>query len=171
MAQEDGTIQANEPYTNGVDTLPQVGLITQYVKDLSFENPNAPAVFQWQGQPQIDVQFNIGSDKVGEDVFEVALKIEVKAVADEGTAFHVELLYAALFGLRNVPEDQIQPFMLAEAPRLIFPFARRVLADAVRDGGFPPLMLDPIDFGALFQQQVAAAAAEQAGEGGIIGHA
>lgn len=153
MAEENGTIQANETLSNGADNLPQVGLITQYVKDMSFENPNAPTVFQWQTQPQIDVQFNIGSDKVGEDVFEVVLKIEVKAVASEGTAFAVELSYGALFGLRNVPEDQIQPFLLAEAPRLVFPFARRVLADAVRDGGFPPLLLDPIDFGALYQAQ------------------
>jgi preprotein translocase subunit SecB len=138
---------------NGADTAPQIALISQYVKDMSFENPNAPAVYQWQEQPQIDVQFNIGAERVADDVLEIALKIEVKAVAPQGTAFAVELLYAALFGMRNVPEDQVQPFMLAEAPRLIFPFARRVLADAIRDGGFPPLLLDPIDFGALYLQQ------------------
>ncbi|MGE4321560.1 MAG: protein-export chaperone SecB [Sphingobium sp.] len=141
---------------NGADTGPAIALISQYVKDLSFENPNAPAVYQWQDQPQIDVQFNIGADKVGDDVVEVALKIEVKATTGNGTAFAVDLLYAALFGMRNVPEDQMQPFMLAEAPRLLFPFARRVLADAVRDGGFPPLLLDPIDFGALYMQQAQA---------------
>lgn len=138
---------------NGADTNPSIALISQYVKDLSFENPNAPAVYQWQEQPQIDVQFNIGAERVADDVIEVALKIDVKATATQGAAFAVELLYAALFGMRNVPEDQMQPFMLAEAPRLIFPFARRVLADAIRDGGFPPLLLDPIDFGALYLQQ------------------
>lgn len=143
--------------SNGADTTPQIGLITQYVKDLSFENPNAPAVYQWQTQPNIDVQFNIGADQVAEDVHEVALKIEVKATTTDGTAFAVELVYAGLFGMRNVPEDQIQPFMLAEAPRLLFPFARRILSDAVRDGGFPPLMLDPIDFQALYLQQAQAA--------------
>lgn len=141
---------------NGADTGPAIALISQYVKDMSFENPNAPAVYQWQDQPQIDVQFNIGADKVGDEVVEVALKIEVKATTGNGTAFAVDLLYAALFGMRNVPDDQMQPFMLAEAPRLLFPFARRVLADAVRDGGFPPLLLDPIDFGALYMQQAEA---------------
>lgn len=153
MADEVDTNFTVNSQMNGADTAPQIALISQYVKDLSFENPNAPACYQWQDQPQIDVQFNIGADKVGDEVLEVSLKIEVKAVAPQGTSFAVELLYAALFGMRNVPEDQVQPFMLAEAPRLIFPFARRVLADAIRDGGFPPLLLDPIDFGALYLQQ------------------
>jgi preprotein translocase subunit SecB len=150
----------NDVAPNGADTQPQIGLITQYVKDLSFENPNAPAVYQWQNQPNIDVQFNIGADTLGDDLHEVSLRIDIKATTDAGTAFAVELVYGALFGMRNVPEDQIQPFLLAEAPRLTFPFARRVLADAVRDGGFPPLLLDPIDFGALYQQQAQAALAQ-----------
>jgi preprotein translocase subunit SecB len=150
--------EALEPLPNGEDTTPQVGLISQYVKDFSFENPNAPAVYQWQGQPQIDVQFNIGANQAAEDVHEVVLKIDVKAVAADQTAFQVELAYAGLFGLRNIPDDQVQPFLLAEAPRLLFPFARRVLADAVRDGGFAPLMLEPIDFGALYMQQAEASA-------------
>jgi preprotein translocase subunit SecB len=153
----------DDTLANGADELPQIGLIAQYVKDLSFENPNAPNVFSWQSQPNIDVQFNIGSDKVADDVHEVALKITVKAVADNGTAFAVELVYAGLFGIRNIPDEQIQPFLYAEAPRLMFPFARRVLADAVRDGGFPPLLLDPIDFGGLYAQQLQAQAAAQAG--------
>ena len=150
----------NEPLANGEDTSPTVGVISQYVKDMSFENPNAPEVFQWQGQPQIDVQFNIGANQVGDDVHEVILKIEVKATSEDKVAFQVELSYAGLFGLRNIPEDQMQPFLLAEAPRIIFPFARRVLADAVRDGGFTPLMLEPIDFAALYIQQAEAAAAQ-----------
>ncbi len=148
-----------EVVPNGEDTAPQVGVISQYVKDLSFENPNAPAVFQWQEQPQIDVQFNIGANQVADDVHEVVLKIDVKATAEKQVAFQVELSFAGLFGLRNIPEDQLQPFLLAEAPRIIFPFARRVLADAVRDGGFPPLMLEPIDFAALYLQQAGAQAA------------
>ncbi|MEP6786040.1 MAG: protein-export chaperone SecB [Sphingomonadales bacterium] len=143
----------DEPLSNGADTAPQAGLISQYVKDLSFENPNAPAVYQWQGQPQIDIQFNIASGQVGEDAFEVILKVEVKATAADKVAFQVELSYAGLFAIRNIPADQMQPFLLAEAPRILFPFARRVLADAVRDGGFPPLLLDPIDFGQLYMAQ------------------
>ena len=155
----------NAPLPNGDDTLPAVGVISQYVKDLSFENPNAPAVFQWQGQPQIDVGFNIGNEQVGDEVYEVSLKINVVAKTEEKTAFQVELVYAGLFGIRNVPEDQLAPILLAQGPAMLFPFARRVLADAVRDGGFPPLMLDPIDFGALFMQQ-AEMAAQQAAEAG-----
>ena len=164
----DETDHITSSIGNGIDTAPQIALISQYVKDLSFENPNAPAVYQWQDQPQIDVQFNIGADKVGEEVVEVALKVEVKATAPQGAAFAVELLYAGLFGMRNVPEDQAQPFLLAEAPRLLFPFARRVLADAIRDGGFPPLLLDPIDFGGLYLQQ---AEQMQATAGEPAGHA
>jgi preprotein translocase subunit SecB len=139
---------------NGEDTSPAIGLISQYVKDLSFENPNAPAVYQWQDAPQIDVQFNIAADSVGDNLFEVSLKIDVTSKTDQGTSFVVDLKYAGLFGVRNVPEDQLQPFFLAEAPRILFPFARRVVADAVRDGGFPPLLLEPIDFHGLFAQQV-----------------
>jgi preprotein translocase subunit SecB len=152
-----------EPLANGEDTAPAVGVISQYVKDLSFENPNAPAVYQWQGQPNIDVQFNIGANQVADDVHEVALKIEVKATAADKVAFQVEIVYAGLFGLRNIPEDQLQPFLLAEAPRILFPFARRVLADTVRDGGFAPLMLEPIDFAALYIAQAEAAGAQGTG--------
>ncbi len=146
----------DETLANGEDTAPAAGLIMQYIKDLSFENPNAPAVYQWQGQPQIDVQFNIGASDAGEDMHEVILKIEIRAAAADKVAFQVELAYAGLFALRNIPDDQVQPFLLAEAPRLLFPFARRVVADVVRDGGFPPLMLDPIDFGALYMSQAEA---------------
>ena len=150
MSEETG---ANETMANGEDHLPQVALIAQYVKDLSFENPNAPGIYQAPEQPKIDVQFNIGSQEVGDDVHEVALKMDVSAIAADKTAFRVELLYAGLFALKNIPADQLQPFLLAEAPRLLFPFARRVLSDAIRDGNFPPLLLEPIDFGALYMQQ------------------
>ena len=154
--------QINEPLPNGEDTMPAVGVISQYVKDLSFENPNAPAVFQWQGQPQIDVNFNIGNTQVGDDVHEVSLKVNVLAKSADKTVFQVELVYAGLFGIRNIPEDQMAPILLAQAPTMLFPFARRILANAVRDGGFPPLMLDPIDFGTLFLQQAELAAQQQA---------
>jgi preprotein translocase subunit SecB len=161
----DGTVTTTLP--NGEDTAPQVGLLAQYVKDLSFENPNAPGIYQVQEQPQIDVQFNIGSAGVGDELYEVTLKIEVKAAFDKQVAFQVELDYAGLFGVRNLAEDQLQGFLLAEAPRLLFPFARRVLADAVRDGNFPPLLLEPIDFGALYLAQ---AEAREAGDG-VAGNA
>lgn len=158
-----------ETTANGADNQPQIGLIAQYVKDLSFENPNSPAVYQWQEQPQIDVNFNISNNQIADDVYEVALKVTAKAAGSAGTAFAVELMFAGLFGIRNVPEDQIRPFLYAEAPRLLFPFARRILADAVQDGGFPPLLLDPIDFGALYVQQQAQI--EAAAQGAPAGNA
>jgi preprotein translocase subunit SecB len=166
--QGDGIITGSEPLPNGADTTPAAGLISQYVKDLSFENPNAPAIFQTQSAPQIDVQFNIGTAQVGEDIHEVVLRVEVRAETEGQVAFLVELAYAGLFGLRNIPAEHIQPFLLAEAPRLLFPFARRVLADAVRDGGFQPLLLEPIDFAAIYMQQ---AEAQQLGTPGEVGTA
>ena len=166
MAETEG---AQESQANGGDHGPQVAILAQYVKDLSFENPNAPMIYQVQDQqPRIDVQFNIGAQTVNEEVHEVALKIDVRAQMEDKTAFAVELVYAGLFGLRNIPEDQLQPFLLAEAPRLLFPFARRIVADTVRDGNFPPLMLEPIDFAALYlaqaQQQEQLANGEPAGQ-------
>ena len=172
MTEETGA-QGEETFANGADNLPQVGIISQYVKDLSFENPNAPAVYQWQSQPQMDVQFNIGASQVGQDVHEVSLKIDITAKATEGTAFKIELVYAGLFALRNIPTEQMQPFMLAEAPRILFPFARRIIADATLDAGFPPLLLDPIDFGSLYMQRAAQAQAEATGgqAGDVTGQA
>ena len=170
MAEEEGANGAGDQDFTGSDSFPQVGVIAQYVKDMSFENPNAPAVFQWQSQPQMDVQFNIGTQIVGQDMHEVVLKVEISAQSEEGVAFRVELLYAGLFALRNVPPEQLQPFLLAEAPRLLFPFARKIIADAAMEGGFPPLRLDPIDFAALYMQSAAQQQAEatggQAGDAG-----
>ena len=142
---------------------PQVSILAQYIKDLSAENPSSPQVFSWQVQPSLDVQFNIGINGAGEFVHEVTLKIEVNARSDNGTHFMVDLSYAGLFGLRNLPDEALQPFLLIEAPRLIFPFARQIVADAVVNLGFPPLMLDPIDFAAAY---VASLQAQQAGAAG-----
>lgn len=163
MAEEPGANGAQPLDTNANPNAPQVGVIAQYVKDLSFENPSAPAVYQWQGQPHMDVQVNIGAAGVGNDVHEVQLKIDVAASAEQGTAFRVELLYAGLFALRNLPDEQVQPFLLAEGPRLLFPFARQIISDTVIHGGFPPLLLDPIDFGALYMQRAAQAQAQATG--------
>lgn len=137
------------------ETQPQVGLLTQYVKDLSFENPNAPRTLQnvGQAQPRIEVNVNVGARRLGDEVFEVELRIEATARQETEKAFQVELLYAGLFGIRNIPEETMEPFLIVEAPRLLFPFARRIIADATRDGGFPPLLLEPIDFAALYMQQ------------------
>lgn len=168
MAEEEGVLtnlDAGAPQPNGEDTSPAVGIITQYVKDLSVENPAAPDVFQWPEPPQIDVQFNIGAEKISPDVHEVMLKLTLTAASQRGTMYIVDLAYCGLVGMRNVPEEQGHAFLYAEAPRLLFPFARRVVADAVRDAGFPPLMVDPVDFGGIYAQQLAARRAEEAAGG------
>ena len=155
-------LDANAPLPNGADTFPAVSIVTQYVKDLSVENPNAPAVFQWTEQPQIDVQFNIGAEKISEEVTEIELKISLTAKTSQGNAYLVELAYCGLVAMRNLPEEQAHAFTYAEAPRILFPFARRVLADAVRDAGFPPMLLDPIDFNGLYLQQLQAKRQQEA---------
>ncbi|TAD79263.1 MAG: protein-export chaperone SecB [Sphingomonadales bacterium] len=171
MAEEEGVLTnldnpgSGEGQANGADTGPAVGIITQYVKDMSVENPSAPDVYQWAEAPQIDVQFNIGAEPIGTDVHEVTLKLILTATSQRGTMYIVELAYCGLVGMRNVPEDQAHAFLYAEAPRLLFPFARRVVADAVRDAGFPPLMVDPVDFNGLYAQQLAARRAEEAAGG------
>ena len=135
---------------------PQVSILAQYIKDLSVENPSAPQVYSWQVQPSLDVQFNIGVNPAAEDVHEVTLKMEITAKSDNGVHFVIDLSYAGLFGLRNLPEDALQPFLLIEAPRLLFPFARQIISEAVQNGGFPPLLLDPIDFAGAYLAQLQA---------------
>jgi preprotein translocase subunit SecB len=162
----DGSDQPGGPApTPDADTTPQIGLIAQYIKDLSFENPNAPQSLQANGaeRPQIDVTINVNARRVGDEGFEVELKTSITAKQSNKNAFIVELLYAGLFGVRNMPEENLEPFLLIEAPRLIFPFARRIIADVTRDGGFPPLMLDPVDFAYLYQQQRQPGGAQAAG--------
>jgi preprotein translocase subunit SecB len=160
------------PAPNGEDTQPVAGIVSQYIKDLSVENPNAPECFQWTDQPQIDLQFNIGAVPVNDQIHEVELKINVTAKAEKGNAYLIELSYCGLIGMRNLPDDQMHAFMYAEAPRILFPFARRIIADATRDAGFQPLMLDPIDFNGLYIQQLQRKAEEQAAsEASPVGNA
>ena len=150
--------------TNGADTQPVAGLLSQYVKDLSVENPKAPESFQWNAQPELDVQFNIGSRKINDEVHEVELKIACTAKTGQGTLYIVEVAYCGLIGMRNLADEQMHAFIYAEAPRILFPFARRVVSDAVRDAGFPPLNLDPIDFNGLYAQQLQQRLAQQDGD-------
>ncbi len=144
---------------NGEDTSPAIGLISQYVKDLSVENPNAPESYQWTDVPEMAVDFNISARVIQPEIHEIELKINVTSKGPQGTAFIVELAYCGLIGMRNVSEEQAHPFLFAEGPRILFPFARRIIADAVRDAGYPPMMLEPIDFNGLYLQQLAQAQA------------
>ena len=158
MAQEDPTPTGNGSDGNGNE--PQAATLAQYIKDLSVESPSAPNVFQWQDQAQLDVNFNLGVDRVSQEVNEVSLKVEVKAQSQNGVHFLVDLTFAGLFGLRNFPEEAVAPFLLVEAPRLLFPFARQIICESVQNMGFPPLLLEPIDFGAAYLAQMQAAQQE-----------
>ena len=157
---------------NGEDTEPTAGVISQYVKDLSVEVPNAPQCFQWPDTPEIDIQFNISSRAIDGELHEVELKMVASAKVEGGTAYAVDLAYCALVGMRNLEDAQAHAFLFAQAPQIIYPFARRIVSDAVRDAGFAPLMLDPIDFNGLYAQQLAAQEEERlAGEGESVGNA
>jgi preprotein translocase subunit SecB len=148
---------------NGADnsTQPQVTILAQYVKDLSVENPSAPQVYSWQVQPSLDVQFNLNVQGAGEGVHEVTLKFDISARSDNGVHFVIDLSYAGIFGVVNVPDEALPPFLLIEAPRLLFPFARQVIAEATGNTGFPPLLLDPIDFASAYMAQVDASQQQQ----------
>jgi preprotein translocase subunit SecB len=161
MADQDPGTQSNG--SGMPESAPQAATLAQYIKDLSVESPNAPACFQWQSQPQLDVQFNIAVDRIADEVHEVVLKVEVSAKSDQGVHFLIDLSYAGLFGLRNIPEDALPPFLLMEAPRLIFPFARQIISDASQQMGFPALMLDPIDFSQAYMAQLDALEAQAKG--------
>ena len=136
----------------------QLNVLGQYIKDLSFESPGSPQALQAPPQnPQLQVSVNVSAAARPEDAYEVTLNIEVHAKSDTGVIYNVELAYGGLFRLRNIPQNLLQPVLFVDCPTILFPFLRRVLADITRDGGFPPLMLDPIDFGRLYQQNVARA--------------
>ena len=146
---------------------PRLTIQSQYIKDLSFENPNAPRSHDPNaGRPEISVRIDVRVQPLDTERYEVTLHLNVEAKVGETPTFMVELSYAGLFGLLNIPDDTRQPILLIECPRMLFPFARRIVADATRDGGFPPLMIDPIDFAALYRRrqqeaQQAAGAADQ----------
>jgi preprotein translocase subunit SecB len=137
---------------------PQIAVLAQYVKDLSFENPHAPRSIAPSGQqPAINVQVNVDAAAVSSTDYEVTLRIEGKGDSQGLLLFSFELVYGAIFRIDNVPPESIQPFVLIECPRLLFPFAREIIATVTRNGGFPPLLLNPIDFVALYRQRMAAA--------------
>jgi len=135
---------------------PQLGVLTQYIKDLSFENPNAPASLSQQDkQPEISIQINVGATNLGGTDFEVLLAIEGKAKNGDKVLFAFELAFAGVFRIENVPQDSLHPFVMIECPRPEFPLARESVATATRNGGFPPVMLDPVEFVGLYRQNMA----------------
>ncbi len=134
---------------------PQLTVVMQYIKDFSFENPNAPqSLVPASEPPQISIQINVGGTPLSETDIEVALKLEGKAENGGKLLFHFELEFAGVFRIRNIPQESMSAVVLIECPRLLFPFAREIVATNVRNGGFPPLMLEPIDFVGLYRQKM-----------------
>jgi preprotein translocase subunit SecB len=171
MASNGGPAAAPPPQAGGqpqASGQPQLGVVAQYVKDFSFENPNAPRSLQAGVQPQIGIQINVNANALATQTpgaaptdFEVELKLEGKAEGSGSVLFSFELSYAGIFRIQNVPQESLQPLVMIECPRLLFPFAREIISSATRNGGFPPLLLDPIDFVGLYQQRLAQQAQAQ----------
>lgn len=140
---------------------PQLNVLAQYVKDFSFENPNAPRSLQPSNQqPTINIQINVNATPLQSD-FDIELKIEGKAEIGNTLLFAFDLVYGGVFRIQNVPQESIHPVLMIECPRLLFPFAREIIATSVRNGGFPPLYIDPVDFVGLYRQKMAEQAQQQ----------
>jgi preprotein translocase subunit SecB len=143
-------------------TTPSLGVLVQYSKDFSFENPNAPqSLMQQQQQPQIGIQININPRQISATDYEVELKLEGKAEHSGNVLFAFDLNYAGVFRLVNIPQENLGPLLMIECPRLLFPFAREIVSSAIINGGFPPLMLNPVDLVALYQRRLAEMQATQ----------
>jgi preprotein translocase subunit SecB len=140
--------------TNGSDQdAPRVQVVGQYIKDLSFENPGV--IGSQNTRPQIELNVDLQARQLEQEHFEVELKLRVNAKGEDKALFLLELVYGGLFQLHNIPDEVRQQVLLIEAPHILFPFARRIVADVVRDGGMPPLMIEPIDFAALYRAKMA----------------
>jgi preprotein translocase subunit SecB len=137
------------PNGNGSGEAPRIQLVAQYVKDLSFENPGAPMFTSVR--PAIDLGVDLQARRMEGDQYEVDLRLRVSAKHEDKTIFLMELSYAGIAFIQGVPDDVISQILLIEIPMMLFPFARRVVADTVRDGGMPPLMIEPIDFAQLYR--------------------
>lgn len=147
----------DEPQSTPPDTQSFI-IRGQYIKDLSFESPNAPKSLMTPAtKPAIDVSVDLKADALQEDIYEMTLQLAARASSDNNTLFLVELAYAGIFQINNIPKERIEQLIMIDCPFVLFPFARRIIADVTRDGGFPPLMLDPIDFHSLYLQNHARA--------------
>jgi preprotein translocase subunit SecB len=160
MANENGNGNA-AAQAQAAQAGPSLDVLAQYIKDLSFENPKAPGSMtdQRPKQPSINFNVQVNAQPVGDLGVEVELKLEARAVEADAVIFNLELVYAGVFRIRNVPQEQLHPFILIECPRLLFPFARQIVAETISSGGFPPVMLGMIDFAHLYRQRAAQQAA------------
>jgi preprotein translocase subunit SecB len=150
------------PSSDDTNIARQIVVNAQYIKDLSFENPNAPRVLiEGASQPDVEITVNVGAQLLGDNQYEVTLKIAAKATANDTALFLVDLAYAGLVSPQGTPDDEINALIMIEAPRLLFPFARAIISDCTRDGGFMPLNIQPVDFVAVYQHNLAQQAAAQ----------
>lgn len=133
---------------------PKLRVLSQYIRDMSFENIAAQQSRSDEIKPEITVQVNLDANKKSDNNYEVILKVTINAVADKNPVFILELDYGGRFHVEDVPEEQLHPFLMIECPRMIFPYLRRIVGDITRDGGYPPLNLDNIDFLALYRQEI-----------------
>ena len=149
---ENGNPSGTQP--PGAPGAVQVRVLAQYIKDLSFENPNVRKMLEGPGEkPALRVEVNVNATKLNDRVFESAILFKAEAASGSGVIYDLELAYAGMFEVLNLPDQALEPFLLINCPTLLFPFLRRIVADLTREGGFQPLLLDPIDFGALFMQR------------------
>lgn len=161
MAEKNGNgdgQQANPPV--------QAAVVGQYIKDLSFENPNVGRLIEGPGdQPNLKLEINVNGQKMAQapDLYESAIDFRALATNKTGTIYELQIVYAGLFRIQNIPEQALEPFLLINCPTILFPFLRRIAADISREGGFPPLLLDPIDFGQLYMRRRQELAAQQQG--------
>ncbi|HWD59700.1 MAG TPA: protein-export chaperone SecB [Stellaceae bacterium] len=153
MAQTTGG-NGQEPTPGaGAETAQRLIVNAQYIKDLSFENPRAPqSLTQQPSAPAVDINVDVNAQNLGPDTYEVVLTVKASAKINDDPLFILELVYGAVVTVRNVPRDMLPSVLLVETPRLLFPFARNIVADATRDGGYPPLMVNPIDFSELLRR-------------------
>lgn len=154
---ETGAAQAGESEAGAAEAADQsraqFSVLAQFVKDLSFESPHAPMSLQSPGEnPRLQVNVQVQALRHSDELFEVDLMFEAKAESDIGVIYNIELAYGGMFQATNIPDQYLKSVLFVDAPTIIFPFMRRVIADTTRDGGFQPLLLDPIDFAQLFQQ-------------------
>src|ERR1700693_2641198 len=134
--------------------LPQLTVLSQYIKDLSFENPNAPRSLSPGQQPTVNLQINVSANPVAGTDVEVELKLEGKAEAAGAVLFSFDLAFAGVFRIQNIPQESMHPVVMIECPRLLFSFAREIVAAVVRNGGFPHFLIEPVDFVALYRQKM-----------------
>jgi preprotein translocase subunit SecB len=140
----------NMSETTSGNIAPQLALRAQYIKDLSFENPHAPSsLLGLKEPPKIDLNMDLGAQRLSEDMFELTMQFNIRALA-ERTVFLVDMVYAGIFSMTGIPDDQLEPVLLIECAHQLYPFARRIISDVTRDGGYPPLLLEPIDFARLY---------------------